>query len=31
MALADVEGIEGLRALVGKQVGPGEWREVTQR
>ncbi len=30
MALADVEGIEGLRALVGKQVGPGEWREVTQ-
>ena len=30
MALAEVEGIKGLRSLVGKQVGPGEWREVTQ-
>jgi acyl dehydratase len=30
MALAEVQGIEGLRSLVGKQVGPGEWREVTQ-
>ena len=30
MALAEVEGIEGLRSLVGKQVGPGEWRVVTQ-
>ena len=30
MALAEVEGIEGLRALVGEQIGPGEWREVTQ-
>ena len=30
MALAEVEGIEGLRSLVGKQIGPGEWREVTQ-
>jgi acyl dehydratase len=31
MALAEVEGIEGLRSLIGKEVGPGEWREVTQQ
>src|SRR5918997_5179987 len=30
MAQATVEGIEGLRDLIGKQVGPGDWREVTQ-
>jgi acyl dehydratase len=30
VAVAEVEGIEGLRALVGKKVGPTEWREVTQ-
>jgi acyl dehydratase len=30
MALAEVEGIEGLKGLLGKTVGPGEWREVTQ-
>ena len=30
MALAEVEGVEGLRSLVGQEVGPGEWREVTQ-
>ena len=30
MALAEVEGIEGLRALVGREIGPGEWRQVTQ-
>ena len=30
MALAEVEGIEGLKAMLGKTVGPGEWREVTQ-
>ena len=30
MALATVDGIEGLRALIGKPVGPSEWREVTQ-
>ena len=30
MALAEVEGIEGLRALVGQEIGPGEWRQVTQ-
>src|SRR3954465_1647296 len=30
MATVQVEGIEGLKALLGKQVGPSEWREVTQ-
>ena len=31
MAVAEVQGIEGLKALIGKEIGPGEWREVTQR
>ena len=26
----EVEGIEGLKGLVGKPIGPSEWREVTQ-
>ena len=30
MAFATVDGIEGLRGLIGKPVGPSEWREVTQ-
>jgi acyl dehydratase len=30
MALATVDGIDGLRGLIGKPVGPSEWREVTQ-
>src|SRR5437763_1988094 len=30
MAMATVEGIDGLRELQGQTVGPGEWREVTQ-
>jgi acyl dehydratase len=30
MATVQVEGIEGLRALQGKKIGPTEWREVTQ-
>jgi acyl dehydratase len=30
MAQVEVEGIEGLKALLGKEVGPSEWREVTQ-
>ena len=30
MALATANGIEGLRELIGKPVGPSEWREVTQ-
>ena len=28
--MATANGIEGLRELQGKEVGPSEWREVTQ-
>jgi acyl dehydratase len=31
MAVAEAHGIEGLKALVGKRIGPGEWREVSQQ
>jgi acyl dehydratase len=24
------EGIEGLKALIGREIGPSDWREVTQ-
>ena len=30
MATVQVQGIEGLKDLLGKQVGPSELREVTQ-
>jgi acyl dehydratase len=30
MALATAEGIEGLKDLMGQEVGPSEWRRVTQ-
>jgi acyl dehydratase len=30
MALVEVEGIEGLRGLIGQTIGPGAWRQVTQ-
>jgi acyl dehydratase len=30
VAAVEVDGIEGLKALLGKTVGPSEWREVTQ-
>jgi acyl dehydratase len=30
VATVQVEGIEGLKALLGKTVGPTDWREVTQ-
>ena len=30
MALVTVDGIEGLRGLIGNPVGPSAWREVTQ-
>jgi acyl dehydratase len=30
MATVQVEGIDGLKELLGKQIGPSEWREVTQ-
>ena len=30
MAIATADGIEGLRELQGRTIGPSEWREVTQ-
>jgi acyl dehydratase len=30
MALVEVNGAEGLRELIGKEIGPSDWREVTQ-
>jgi len=30
MAQATVDGIEGLRGLIGETVGPSDWREVGQ-
>jgi acyl dehydratase len=30
MAKVTVDGIEGLRALIGETVGPSEWRDVGQ-
>jgi acyl dehydratase len=30
MATVQVEGIDGLRALQGKTIGPSDWRTVTQ-
>src|SRR5215212_9847582 len=30
MALATVNGIDELRAMVGETVGPSDWREVSQ-
>lgn len=30
MALAQINGIEDMKASVGQTVGPGEWRQVTQ-
>jgi acyl dehydratase len=30
VATVQVQGIEGLKALLGKRIGPSEWRDVTQ-
>src|SRR5256714_13085832 len=30
MAQATPHGVEGLRELLGREIGPSEWREVTQ-
>src|SRR5690349_845647 len=30
MGLIEVNGADGLRELIGKEVGPSDWREVTQ-
>ena len=30
MATVEIEGVEGMRSLLGQEVGPSEWRMVTQ-
>ena len=30
MALMEVNGADGLRDMIGKEIGPSDWREVTQ-
>lgn len=30
MASAEVQGVEGMQSLVGQEIGPSEWRSVTQ-
>jgi acyl dehydratase len=30
MASVQVQGVEGMRALIGQEIGPSEWRTVTQ-
>jgi len=30
MAIVEVEGVEGLRGIIGQEIGPSDWREVTQ-
>ena len=30
MATVEVQGVEGMQALIGQEIGPSEWRPVTQ-
>jgi acyl dehydratase len=30
MPAAEVQGVDGMKAMVGQEVGPSEWRTVTQ-
>jgi acyl dehydratase len=30
MAVAEVKGVDGIKELMGTEIGPSEWREVTQ-
>jgi acyl dehydratase len=30
MATVEVNGVEGMRSLIGQEIGPSEWRTVTQ-
>jgi acyl dehydratase len=30
MTVVEANGVEGLKSLVGKQIGPGDWRELRQ-
>src|SRR4051812_4093867 len=31
MASVEVQGVEGMQALLGREIGPSEWRTVTQQ
>ena len=30
MTTVEVQGVEGMQSLVGREIGPSEWRTVTQ-
>ena len=30
MTVVEAQGVEGLRELIGREIGPSDWREVTQ-
>ena len=30
MAAVEIQGVEGMQAVVGQEIGPSEWRTVTQ-
>jgi acyl dehydratase len=30
MATVEIKGVEGAKQLIGQEIGPGDWREVTQ-
>src|ERR671914_581111 len=30
MAVVEAKGVEGIRSLIGEEIGPSEWRTVTQ-
>ncbi len=30
MSVIEIQGVEGIKAIVGQTVGPSEWRQVTQ-
>src|SRR4029077_13997103 len=31
MATVEVQGVEGMQALIGQKIGPSEWRAITQK
>jgi acyl dehydratase len=31
MATVEVQGVEGMQALLGQEIGPSEWRTITQQ
>src|ERR687895_895914 len=30
MAVVEAKGVEGIRSLIGEEIGPSEWRTITQ-